>query len=31
MTNWIEKGWKEFAARYSLDHGHMMMFQYEKK
>lgn len=27
---WIHKGWKEFAAHYSLDHGHMLLFQYEK-
>ncbi|XP_058728313.1 B3 domain-containing transcription factor VRN1-like [Vicia villosa] len=27
---WIHKGWKEFATHYSLDHGHMLIFQYEK-
>ncbi|XP_045807949.1 B3 domain-containing transcription factor VRN1-like [Trifolium pratense] len=27
---WIQKGFKEFATHYSLDYGHMVMFQYEK-
>ncbi|AET05311.1 transcriptional factor B3 family protein [Medicago truncatula] len=27
---WIHKGWNEFATHYSIDHGHMLMFQYEK-
>ncbi|CAI8602381.1 unnamed protein product [Vicia faba] len=26
---WFEKGWKEFATYYSLDHGYMIFFQYE--
>ncbi|KAK7273649.1 hypothetical protein RIF29_14707 [Crotalaria pallida] len=25
----FQKGWKEFAKYYSLDHGHMVMFKYE--
>ncbi|XP_020970412.1 B3 domain-containing transcription factor VRN1-like [Arachis ipaensis] len=24
----FEKGWKEFAAYYSLDHGHLLQFEY---
>ncbi|RHN78212.1 putative transcription factor B3-Domain family [Medicago truncatula] len=27
---WFQKGWKEFATYYSLDHGHMVLFQYEE-
>jgi len=27
---WIQRGWKEFATHYSLDHGHMVVFQYQK-
>ncbi|XP_058765606.1 B3 domain-containing transcription factor VRN1-like [Vicia villosa] len=26
---WFQKGWKEFATYYSLDHGHMIFFEYE--
>ncbi|XP_020987974.1 B3 domain-containing protein At3g18960-like [Arachis duranensis] len=26
----FENGWKEFASYYSLDHGHMMWFEYNK-
>jgi len=26
---WFQKGWKEFAENYSLDHGHLVVFQYE--
>ncbi|RYR40548.1 hypothetical protein Ahy_A09g046300 [Arachis hypogaea] len=26
----FENGWKEFALYYSLDHGHMMWFEYNK-
>ncbi|XP_061338733.1 B3 domain-containing transcription factor VRN1-like [Gastrolobium bilobum] len=26
----FEKGWKEFASYYSLDHGHLVVFEYEK-
>ncbi|XP_061336826.1 B3 domain-containing transcription factor VRN1-like [Gastrolobium bilobum] len=25
---WLQKGWKEFARYYSLDHGHMVLFEY---
>ncbi|XP_027913193.1 B3 domain-containing transcription factor VRN1-like isoform X2 [Vigna unguiculata] len=25
---WFQEGWKEFATRYSLDHGHMLFFEY---
>ncbi|XP_045802371.1 B3 domain-containing transcription factor VRN1-like [Trifolium pratense] len=27
---WFQKGWKEFATHYSLDHGHMVLFEYEE-
>ncbi|XP_057438924.1 B3 domain-containing transcription factor VRN1-like isoform X2 [Lotus japonicus] len=27
---WFEKGWKEFASYYSLDHGHLILFEYNK-
>jgi len=27
---WFQKGWKEFATHYSLDPGHMVLFQYEE-
>ena len=27
---WFEKGWKEFAGHYSLAHGHLLLFRYEK-
>ncbi|KAL2347662.1 hypothetical protein Fmac_001662 [Flemingia macrophylla] len=27
---WFENGWKEFATYYSLDHGHLLFFEYEK-
>ncbi|CAL0318550.1 unnamed protein product [Lupinus luteus] len=27
---WFEKGWKEFARYYSLNHGHMVMFEYNR-
>ncbi|XP_058765605.1 B3 domain-containing transcription factor VRN1-like [Vicia villosa] len=26
---WFQKGWKEFATYYSLDHGHVIFFEYE--
>ncbi|XP_057426584.1 B3 domain-containing transcription factor VRN1-like [Lotus japonicus] len=26
---WFHKGWKEFAQNYSIDHGHLMVFEYE--
>ncbi|XP_061338827.1 B3 domain-containing transcription factor VRN1-like [Gastrolobium bilobum] len=26
----LEKGWAEFARYYSLDHGHLVVFEYEK-
>ncbi|KAJ1436294.1 DNA-binding barrel domain superfamily [Sesbania bispinosa] len=26
---WFEKGWKEFAENYSLNHGHLVLFKYE--
>ncbi|KAG5012650.1 hypothetical protein JHK82_024796 [Glycine max] len=26
---WFQKGWKEFATYYSLDHGHLLFFEYE--
>ena len=26
----LEKGWKEFAAYYSLDHGHLLLFKYKE-
>ncbi|XP_061345826.1 B3 domain-containing transcription factor VRN1-like [Gastrolobium bilobum] len=26
----LEKGWEEFAKYYSLDHGHLVVFEYEK-
>ncbi|XP_061345456.1 B3 domain-containing transcription factor VRN1-like, partial [Gastrolobium bilobum] len=26
---WLQKGWKEFATYYSLDHGHMVLFEYK--
>ena len=26
----FEKGWKEFATYYSLDHGHLMLFEYKE-
>ncbi|CAK8571318.1 unnamed protein product [Lathyrus sativus] len=26
---WFQKGWKEFATYYSLDHGYMIFFQYK--
>ncbi|XP_057426683.1 B3 domain-containing transcription factor VRN1-like [Lotus japonicus] len=26
---WFQKGWKEFAQNYSLDHGHLVVFEYE--
>ncbi|KAL5070848.1 hypothetical protein RYX36_021735 [Vicia faba] len=28
---WFQKGWKEFATYYSLDHGNMILFQFEEK
>ncbi|XP_061336822.1 B3 domain-containing transcription factor VRN1-like isoform X2 [Gastrolobium bilobum] len=27
---WLQKGWKEFATYYSLDHGHLVLFEYKK-
>ena len=27
---WLQKGWKEFATHYSLDHRHMILFQCEE-
>ncbi|KAF7808621.1 B3 domain-containing transcription factor VRN1 [Senna tora] len=27
---WFEKGWKEVAEHYSLQHGHLVVFKYEK-
>ncbi|XP_057443269.1 B3 domain-containing protein REM5-like isoform X2 [Lotus japonicus] len=27
---WFEKGWKEFASYYSLDHGYLLLFEYNK-
>ncbi|CAJ1932451.1 unnamed protein product [Sphenostylis stenocarpa] len=27
---WFEKGWKEFATYYSLGHGHLLLFEYER-
>ncbi|XP_020206683.1 B3 domain-containing transcription factor VRN1 isoform X1 [Cajanus cajan] len=27
---WFQDGWKEFAAHYSLDHGHLLFFEYEE-
>ncbi|KAK7310189.1 hypothetical protein RJT34_07528 [Clitoria ternatea] len=26
---WFQKGWKEFATYYSLDHGHFLLFEYK--
>ncbi|KAK7280571.1 hypothetical protein RJT34_25635 [Clitoria ternatea] len=26
---WLEKGWKEFVERYSLDQGHLVVFKYK--
>ncbi|TKY46554.1 B3 domain-containing transcription factor VRN1 [Spatholobus suberectus] len=26
---WFQKGWKEFATYYSLDHGHLLFFEYQ--
>ncbi|KAJ1394936.1 DNA-binding barrel domain superfamily [Sesbania bispinosa] len=26
---WLQNGWKEFATHYSLDHGHMVLFEYK--
>ncbi|KAJ1394935.1 DNA-binding barrel domain superfamily [Sesbania bispinosa] len=26
---WFQNGWKEFATNYSLDHGHMVLFEYK--
>ncbi|XP_061358903.1 putative B3 domain-containing protein Os03g0621600 [Gastrolobium bilobum] len=26
---WLQKGWKEFSTYYSLDHGHMVLFEYK--
>ena len=26
----FEKGWKEFAIYYSLDHGHLLLFEYKE-
>ncbi|KAL2347663.1 hypothetical protein Fmac_001663 [Flemingia macrophylla] len=27
---WFGKGWKEFATYYSLNHGHLLFFEYEE-
>ncbi|KAK7407638.1 hypothetical protein VNO78_09612 [Psophocarpus tetragonolobus] len=27
---WFQKGWKEFAMYYSLDHGHLLFFEYKR-
>ncbi|CAJ2672736.1 unnamed protein product [Trifolium pratense] len=27
---WFQEGWKEFATHYSLDHGQMVLFEYEE-
>ncbi|XP_019459711.1 PREDICTED: B3 domain-containing transcription factor VRN1-like isoform X1 [Lupinus angustifolius] len=27
---WFQKGWKEFAAYYSIDYGHLLLFKYEE-
>ncbi|XP_061336828.1 B3 domain-containing transcription factor VRN1-like isoform X2 [Gastrolobium bilobum] len=27
---WLQKGWKEFATYYSLDHGHLVLFEYKQ-
>ncbi|XP_061345823.1 putative B3 domain-containing protein Os04g0346900 [Gastrolobium bilobum] len=27
---WLQRGWKEFATYYSLDHGHMVLFEYKQ-
>ncbi|KAJ7961889.1 B3 domain-containing protein [Quillaja saponaria] len=27
---WFQNGWKEFAEHYSLAHGHLLVFRYEK-
>ncbi|KAJ1440370.1 DNA-binding barrel domain superfamily [Sesbania bispinosa] len=26
---WLQEGWKEFATHYSLDYGHMVLFEYK--
>ena len=26
---WFKKGWKEFAENYSLDHGYLVVFEFE--
>ncbi|XP_068461785.1 B3 domain-containing transcription factor VRN1-like [Phaseolus vulgaris] len=26
---WFQNGWKEFATYYSLDHGHLLFFEYQ--
>ncbi|XP_057443808.1 B3 domain-containing transcription factor VRN1-like [Lotus japonicus] len=26
---WFQKGWKEFSKYYSLDHGHLVLFEYK--
>ncbi|RDX75558.1 B3 domain-containing transcription factor VRN1, partial [Mucuna pruriens] len=26
---WFQRGWKDFATHYSLDHGHLLFFEYE--
>ncbi|KAK7310190.1 hypothetical protein RJT34_07529 [Clitoria ternatea] len=26
---WFQKGWEEFAKYYSLDHGHLLLFEYK--
>ncbi|KAH1042571.1 hypothetical protein AAZX31_09G106300 [Glycine max] len=26
---WFQKGWKEYATYYGLDHGHLLFFEYE--
>lgn len=26
---WFQDGWKDFATYYSLDHGHVMVFEYK--
>lgn len=28
-TIWFQKGWKEFATNYSLNHGHLLFFEYK--
>ncbi|KAG4403360.1 hypothetical protein GLYMA_01G095166v4 [Glycine max] len=27
---WFQKGWREFAKHHSLDHGHLLLFRYQR-